>query len=274
MEKSNGIPCQDQSSSQPGPDGAVPAEIDRSPDAGPSAATITAGLLPALRRAGLLALSASESAALRAPFPDSAVRYRVVRGRREAYIPHLDVRRRLTEVLGSRWCVITLAERLDADRQVVYVTQCLVVDGCYVGDTTAGWPYQASNRAADYGDALECARGVALRRMAAKSCLGCGDQVWTHDGEDTPPPTPRPEGDPRPIRRPPSAEQPRPDAVRDAYRALDEAAIAWGTERVRTIWAALPLGVKRALEVDLPILRARAAATDEAGEDRTPGAAR
>lgn len=144
----------------------------------------TSALTKALTRAGTLTITTEESFRLREPFPqDRESEYTTPRGLTLRYIPHIEISRRLNDVLGvGQWAIIRLSERLDVQANVVYGSYALIVRGVWVGDSVAGHPYHPTNRQMDYADALESTRGVALRRIAAKS-LGCGDQVWARDDE-------------------------------------------------------------------------------------------
>lgn len=138
----------------------------------------SAALVAALMRAGTLVLTSEEQFRLTAPFADCDVQQRDLKYRTEAYLPHILISRRLVSVLGAgQWCLVRLKEWYDPDSSTVYGSYALVVRGVWIGDTVAGWPYNRDNKLMDYADALESCRGVALRRIAAKS-LGCGDQVW------------------------------------------------------------------------------------------------
>ena len=222
---------------------------------------IRSALAKAIACAGTLNLTVPESVALRAPFPQSAVRQRVTGRRSDDYLPHILISRRLTEVLAGEWAVVRLKEWIDVPCQRVYGSYVLIVRGCLVADTIQGWPYQASNRDSDYGDAIECCRGAALRRMAAKSCLGCGDQVWLDEAEgwEHGPQTPAQTATLRPIADPLNGHTAQ--QVRDSLIGLQSAA-AQGTAALAKYWLEFPHTMRKNLATDKDRLKEYAAAQD------------
>ena len=97
------------------------------------------------------------------------------------YIEHIYISERLTEAFGpGQWCVIESNKWTEPapgrpDQRIVYGDYVLVVRGAYIAKATASHP---TNRKTGVDDAQESCRSVALRRLAAKSSLGCGNQVW------------------------------------------------------------------------------------------------
>lgn len=217
-------------------------------------------LVAALVRAGTLVLSPEEQARLTARFPESAVLVRKLRDRSERYLPHIEISRRLSEALGvGQWCLVRLREWYDQDTSTVYGSYALVVRGVWVGDTVAGWPYRRANSSIDYADALECCRGVALRRIAAKS-LGCGDQVWEAEGGA--PSTKAATNSPP---RPQSDSQSVPPVPADrlaALRLLGDQHADGGLCRLRAWWETLSKGERIALGGKLSAWKQRAEASD------------
>ena len=232
----------------------------------------TTALAAAIGRAGTLVLTVPESEALRATFPADAIRQRVTKKRTDNYLPHVLISRRLTQVLGGEWSIVRLREWIDLDAQRVYGSYVLIVRGVLVADTIQGWPYQPTNRDQDYGDVIECCRGAALRRMAAKSCLGCGDQVWIDDDAQeqpgkalAPPPI-----NGVPTSSPPSGQQWPAAHIRECYQLLERAATG-GTACLRAAWESLHPGKKKLLEPDKAHLKLRAEEADIlGGEERQP----
>lgn len=166
-------------------------------------------LMHALSRAGTLVLSEQERTILGTPFADCDVHQLQLKNRKENYIPHILISRRLNAALGAgQWCLVRLREWYDARAKTVYGSYVLIVRGVWVGDTVAGHEYQPSNPRMDYADALESTRGIALRRIAAKS-LGCGDQVWV------PSPSPRPAQPGNPPALPATSAAPTQPALTD-----------------------------------------------------------
>jgi hypothetical protein len=268
MEQKNVEKVQPQPYQVSGPGSGVSPQDDVSPDPSAIPAAIMSGLLPALRQAGSLVLLPAEIEALRAPFPASAVRTKPSKHGPQTYIPHTEISRRLTTVLGTAWAVVRVREWIDPPTQVVYGSYCLIVRGCWIADTVAGQPYYAGNVQQDYADVLEATRGIALRRMAAKSCLGCGDQAWPHDdGQEQPPAMPPAIRMGRPA-MPAPMDAGAAQAIKEAYTHLDQRAVQYGTDALKRAWEALTPEMRRALAADLPTLKARAQSTDEAGEAR------
>lgn len=158
------------------------AHVENTVAAGPLPVDRALSLVAALSRAGTLHLASQESRILAEPFADSDVHQLKVKNRVEDYIPHILISRRLTAALGAgQWCLVRLREWYDAKTKTVYGSYVLIVRGVWVGDTVAGMEYHPDNARMDYSDALEGTRGIALRRIAAKS-LSCGDQVWIPKG--------------------------------------------------------------------------------------------
>jgi hypothetical protein len=180
---------------------------------------------------------------------------------------------RRASVLGGEWSIVRLREWIDAQANVAYGSYVLIVRGALVADTIQGWPYQPANRDTDYGDAMESCRGAALRRMAAKSCLGCGDQVWLDEEDDSVPEArdqaPRPtNGTPQPDL--PNGQQWPAAHIRECYQILERAATG-GTACLRACWEALHPGKKKLLEPDKAHLKLRAQEADLlGGEERQP----
>lgn len=218
-------------------------------------------LVAALMRAGTLTLSDWERAGLAAPFPAAVVRQRKLKTRTENYIPHIQISRRLCDVLGiGQWCLIRLREWFDEPTQTVYGSYALVVRGVWVGDTVAGWPYQPANRAMDYADAMESCRGVALRRIAAKS-LRCGDQVWAGDG-------PEPSPEPEPAAKPPTKPTipPLTPERLAGLRQIGTAKALLGTVALSSWWAQLLPAERVALASSKNDWKVQAQAVDAARE--------
>jgi hypothetical protein len=98
----------------------------------------------------------------------------------ELYIPHMVIRERLTEAFGrGQWGMISTDQKYENGN--VYVKWLLLVRGVRVGETWAGHFYQGENQRVDLGDAFDSTEGIAIRRIAAKSSLSCGSQVWRPD---------------------------------------------------------------------------------------------
>jgi hypothetical protein len=250
-------------------DDCAPAGAQEKAEA-PAQGAREAWLASAMGRAGTLILTVPESVALRAPFAAALVKHVTKRGRKDNYLPHILISGRLTEVLGGEWSIVRVRDWIAADGLTVYGSYVLIVRGCHVGDTIQGWPYHPSNRDGDYGDALEACRARALARIAAKSCLGVGDQVWADDDHDK---LPRPvQGPPVPLKKPPAAQGPAPDPmlIRLSVDTLTRAAEG-GTVCLAAAWVSIPTAVKRVLLPDRDRLKLRAAEMDALGGEERVG---
>jgi len=234
------------------------AEIDR-----------MAGLLQCLMRAGTLVLSADEQAGLREPFHGALVQ-RLPKGGL-SYIPHIEVSRRLNAVLGTgQWCVVRLREWFDGSANIAYGSYALVVRGVWVADTVAGSPYYADNVRMDRADALEGTRGIALRRMAAKS-LGCGDQVWSQARMPEPPPPPTPPPPPPTNGKAPSTTPPPANCPCGTVLVWLRNWAGQGTEALRRAWASLMPQQRQEQAGELSYLKQIASDVDDANEKRARG---
>lgn len=143
--------------------------------------------MAAYSKAASLSLTAEESAALAADFPDEA--FKAGAGGKEnlIYIEHAFLRDRLTQVFGvGQWAIIPrnrwaepFRTQKNVEGQRVYVEAMLVVRGCFVGEAVGAMEYYPSNAGQDYSDAVEGAKTAALRRCAKE--LGIGLQAWKKD---------------------------------------------------------------------------------------------
>lgn len=237
----------------PGADGAGPLPVDRA-----------LSLVGALARAGTLQLTADESRALMAAFPPGAVKQKENFNRRnpnasrvENYIPHILISRRLNEVLGiGQWCLVRLREWLDGRTNEVYASWCMVVRGVWVGDCVSSWGYRADNPNDSYDNALEAARGVALRRIAAKA-LSVGDQVWAEDAA------------PRPQAAPSRPAEPAQGPTGQEWRELlarGRQAASFGSGTLKGWWEARTREERVSLADQLHMLKQAASAADAVAE--------
>jgi hypothetical protein len=221
-------------------------------------------LSAALARAGTLVLSREEQDALAAPFPQSVEAVLPRHGLR--YIPHIHIRRRLNQVLGTgQWVLVRLREWMDQHTGILYGSYALIVRGVWVGDTVAGGGIPGGNALLDYGDALEGTAGIAIRRIAAKA-LGCGDQVWDRAPTSTqaqqPPaapqqPVPAPANG-KPAKRPPTD----PARLAELLHTLEGVAAGFGTPELSRRWAAMSKWERIDLQAERDRLKQIAACTD------------
>lgn len=141
----------------------------------------------AMLRASELRLTTEESKALAADFPDEAFRTGAAGKDNLIYLEHASIRQRLNESIGiGHWAIVPRsrwAEEFEyfkdgkPQRGVkVYVEAMLIIRGCYVAEAVGDMDYYPSNRATNYGDAVEGAKSAALRRCAKE--LGVGLQAW------------------------------------------------------------------------------------------------
>jgi len=151
--------------------------------------------MTAYRNASTLKLTRDELKALKGDFLDEAFK-RGANGNMEMiYIEHAFLRDRLNEVFQAEWAMPVRSrwvedfeyEHIDSQSKVktmrtasrVYAEIMLVVRGCYVGEAIGDMTYYKSNQAQNYGDAVEGAKSVALRRCLKE--FGVGLQPWKKD---------------------------------------------------------------------------------------------
>lgn len=229
----------------------------------------------AYARASELKLTAEESAALQADFPDEAFRTGAAGKENLIYLEHAVLRERLNQVLGlGQWAVIPRARwaedfdywdkesRIYQKASRVYVEAMFLVRGCFVTETIGDQVYYPKNQSMNYGDAVEAATSEALRRCA--KAFGVGLQAWRKDfqegwwqrrrAQQKSPATASqaqsrhqaPAAAPAPARTDPGAKAPDPSARRDRMIKLidqelgaDGSSLAW--EFFEAIGAILPV---------------------------------
>lgn len=143
--------------------------------------------MSAYAKAATLKLTAEESAALQADFPDEAFKPGAAGKEHLLYVEHAFLRDRFTQVFGmGQWAIIPrnrwaedfrTAKGVDGSR--VYVEAMLVVRGCFVGEAVGAMEYYPKNESQNYGDAVEGAKTAAFRRCAKE--FGVGLQAWKKD---------------------------------------------------------------------------------------------
>ena len=143
--------------------------------------------MAAYAKAATLKLTAEESAALQADFPDEAFKPGAAGKEHLLYVEHAFLRDRFTHVFGmGQWAIIPrnrwaedfrTAKGTDGSR--VYVEAMLVVRGCFVGEAVGAMEYYPKNESQNYGDAVEGAKTAAFRRCAKE--FGVGLQAWKKD---------------------------------------------------------------------------------------------
>ncbi len=141
--------------------------------------------MSAYAKASQLVLTADETKALQADFPDGAFRKGAAGKDALIYIEHAFVRDRLNEVLGiGQWSIIQRSRWTEPfktsqgkDGVRVYVEGMLMVRGCFVDEAIGDMDYYPSNAATNLGDAVKGAKTQVLRRCAADG-LGVGLQAW------------------------------------------------------------------------------------------------
>jgi hypothetical protein len=137
-------------------------------------------LKAAFKKSSQLKVSAKQNEILAVPFSDEDVQ---ILPTGECYIPHVLIRQRLTEAFGrGQWTMISTDQKLLAATQerppMVCVRWILVVNGVRVAETWVAHSYFEDNYRQDFGDAFDSTESIAIRRLAGKSSLTCGSQVW------------------------------------------------------------------------------------------------
>lgn len=186
-----------------------------------------------LAKASELQLTAEETKALLADFPDDAFQPGAAGKENLIYIEHAALRDRLTSVLGMGQWAIIVRDTWNEDFQTakgikgvrVYCRAMLLVRGCYVGEAIGDMDYYPNNASQNYGDAFEGAKTAALRRCAKE--LSIGLQAWRKDwclgwwqrrrGERRPTPPPQ---QPDPSDDVPMDDAPAPKTPADKLAAL------------------------------------------------------